>query len=379
MARIPFAEVRFFNPDETSAVLEKRLTAHLRNMREATGIDATSPLGGNQIPDPADKLFADLSDPGRTALADDPQRMTQEDRLKITRRVKRLLSRREAATGTAHLKREDRERLSILREGVQLVHVTSEHHADELASSLHIEFPWLAPATEAVWQAMRRSVREGTPGLRLPPMLLDGPPGIGKSVWARRLATLIRTPALGYEATAENASFGIVGSQRTWGSAAPGRLIQTILQTQVGNPLVIVDEVEKAGTAGSMKGQSYSLTDALLPLLEPATARRWSCPFFEIRCDMSWVIWVLTSNTWRRLPDPLLSRCPPIRLPPVSIVDLHGFARCEGMRRGLSEASIGAITEAISRTALPGQHLSLRTVIRMLDRAADLEAKPRLQ
>jgi ATP-dependent Lon protease len=210
-------------------------------------------------------------------------------------------------------------------------------------------------------------------------MLLDGPPGIGKSVWARRLATLIRTPALGYEATAENASFGIVGSQRAWGNAAPGRLIQTILQTQVGNPLVIVDEVEKAGAAGSAKGQSYSLTDALLPLLEPATARRWSCPFFEIRCDMSWVIWVLTSNSWHRLPDPLLSRCPPIRLPHISLADLHGFALREGMRRRLSETSIGAITEVISRTALPDRHLSLRAVIRMLDRAADLEARPRLQ
>lgn len=38
---------------------------------------------------------------------------------------------------------------------------------------------WMAPATEAVWHAMRRSVREGWPGLRLPPILLDGPPGIG--------------------------------------------------------------------------------------------------------------------------------------------------------------------------------------------------------
>ena len=37
MARIPFDEIRFFNPDETSTALEKRLTTHLRNMREATG------------------------------------------------------------------------------------------------------------------------------------------------------------------------------------------------------------------------------------------------------------------------------------------------------------------------------------------------------
>jgi hypothetical protein len=45
----------------------------------------------------------------------------------------------------------------------------------------------MAPATEAVWQAMRRSVRSGEPGLRLPLLLLDGPAGIGKGHWARHL------------------------------------------------------------------------------------------------------------------------------------------------------------------------------------------------
>ena len=62
-----------------------------------------------------------------------------------------------------------RERLEALRDGVRLAAIPTEHHADELAAALHAEFPWMAPATEAVWQAMRRSVRCGEPGLRLPP------------------------------------------------------------------------------------------------------------------------------------------------------------------------------------------------------------------
>ena len=48
---------------------------------------------------------------------------------------------------------------------------------------------------------MRRSVREGWPGLRLPPLLLDGPPGIGKSMLLRvlvqRLRRTLRTVTLG--------------------------------------------------------------------------------------------------------------------------------------------------------------------------------------
>ncbi|MEW2915017.1 hypothetical protein [Leisingera sp. JC11] len=93
-----------------------------------------------------------------------------------------------------HLSREHRERLSVFRDGVRLVAIATEHQADELAAELHGEMPWMAPATEAVWHAMRRSVRDGWPGLRLPPILLDGPPGIGKSHWARRLGQMLTVP-----------------------------------------------------------------------------------------------------------------------------------------------------------------------------------------
>lgn len=136
----------------------------------------------------------------------------------------------------------------------------------------------MASATETVWHTMRRSVREGWPGLRLPPMLLDGPPGIGKSHWARRLGQLLTVPTAVVEATSENASFGVVGSQRGWGSAYPGRVLETILQAGVANPILVVDEVEKARKATSNKGHTFGLAEALLPLLEPMTAKRWNCP-----------------------------------------------------------------------------------------------------
>jgi ATP-dependent Lon protease len=118
------------------------------------------------------------------------------------------------------------------------------------------------------------------------------------------------------------------------------------------------------------------VTAALLPLLEPATSGNWSCPYFEVRFDMSWVIWVLTSNDWRGLPEPLLSRCPPIGLPEITRADLVAFARRVGARRGLSEASIEAIVEALEHPANRTRRLSLRSVIRMLDRAKDMEGDP---
>jgi ATP-dependent Lon protease len=224
---------------------------------------------------------------------------------------------------------------------------------------------------------MRRSVKTGDPGLRLPPLLLDGPPGIGKSAWARHLGHVIGVPTMAYEATTENASFGLVGTQRSWGSANPGRLINTILSHRVGNPVVVVDEVEKSGQVRTTRGGSYNLTDALLPLLEPMTASNWSCPYFEVKFDMRFVIWVLTSNDYRRLPEPFLSRCPPVHLQDLSIVDLVGFARREGRRRGIGTMSIDVITEALRRCGQQSQ-ISLRTVVRMIEKAIMLENGPEI-
>lgn len=319
------------------------------------------PLNEDGTPDP--QKWLDLCD---------HIRLSQAEQRKIDSRAERISDRHSASTGLQHLRMDDMKKLEVLRHGVRLARVASEHQADELAALLHAEFPWMSPATEAVWHGMRRSVKAGDPGLRLPPLLLDGPPGIGKSAWARALGDLIGAPTMAYEASVENASFGLVGSQRSWGNANPGRLLNTILATGVGNPVVVVDEVEKSGRAASTRGQAYSLTDAMLPLLEPISSSRWSCPYFEVKFDMSFVLWVMTSNDYRGLPEPFLSRCPPIRLQALTLTELIDFAKRHGEKKGLSPFSTEIIAEAIQRCG-PSAKPSLRTVVRMIARAVSLQ------
>lgn len=369
MSRIPFIEVRFFDPAETRYALEQRFERFLRDLRSGKLRPEADTAEEADYPDDDENTLPSLDEAPVPIL-----KLGGSDQSRIKRRAARLLERRKSASGLDHLKKEDRDRLEVLKDGAALITIPSEHRADELAAELHADMPWMGPATEIVWQAMRRSVREGWPGLRLPPLLLDGPPGIGKSHWARRLGEVIGVPATVVEATGENASFGVVGCQRGWGAASPGRLIETVLRTRIANPVMVIDEVEKAGTATSTTGLAFGLAEALLPLLEPLTAKRWSCPYYQVRFDMSWVIWVLTSNDFRKLPGPLLSRCPPVRLQELTHAQVVGFARRQGRRRGLSEVSIVAITEVLAHPANRHRQLSLRTVNRMLDRAATLEA-----
>ena len=65
--------------------------------------------------------------------------------------------------------------------------------ADKVATRLHEEMPWMGRATEYVWNALRRSAQRSE-AVTLRPVILNGPPGIGKSVWARTLTAKLALP-----------------------------------------------------------------------------------------------------------------------------------------------------------------------------------------
>jgi len=302
--------------------------------------------------------------------------LSDDDWDKIIRRAKAYIESRGRSSKMGHLDRDDREKLAMFRDGIELKAICSEHQADEIASELHTEMPWMAQANERVWKELRASARKGDPGVRLTPMLLIGPPGIGKSHWAQLLGQYLSVPTTVVEATNEPASFSITGTQRGWSNQQPGRLLQTILDSTVGNPVIVVDEIEKAGRVTASRGTPFDLVDGLLPLLERSTAKNWSCPYFRVSFDMSWVSWVMTANTTEGLSRPFLSRCPPLQLTALSLPHLREFAAREGQRRDLPEDAIGAVLEVIDAIRKP-QLLSLRNVIRLLNEVEQKLNQPR--
>lgn len=359
MSKFRFIDAEFLDADKERRAIRQRLERFLKERRALErGVVPPEPE------DPEDVLRWE------TDLMQ--VRFEREVQDRIDRRVNRLAERRDAGAGLAHLKRDDRKALEGLRNGVSLIRIRTEDQADVIAAGIHADMPWMAPATDLLWKSMRRSVRNGDSGFRLPPVLLDGPPGIGKSMWARQLSTALGVPRCGVEATAEQASFGIVGSQRGWANAQPGRPLMTILKHLIANPIVVVDEVEKAGVATSVKGNSFGLAEGLLSLLEPSSAASWQCPYYQVGFDMSWISWVLTTNTLTTLPAPLLSRLEVIHLPPIPVVKLAEFARREGRRRGLTQASVEAVAEALEIAGQGGEP-NLRHVIRMLARGEAME------
>ena len=222
-AQFHIADVRFF-PCASAAEIESRLLeAFERFRRKSLGI--------------SEQQFSALEKGGEWAEIMDLICPNQEQTARMRRRAHRLLDIRERASGMGHLGQTERKRLSGLRGGVRLVQLESEHRADEIAAALHAEMPWMDGATSFVWDALHANLRSGAATVRLPPMLLSGPPGVGKSYWARRLAALIGAPLELIDAGNEPAGFAVAGSQKGWATAQPGRPIELILREHIGNPI----------------------------------------------------------------------------------------------------------------------------------------------
>ncbi|GAN82039.1 AAA family ATPase [Acidocella aminolytica] len=145
---------------------------------------------------------------------------------------------------------------------------------------------------------------EGPAVLRLRPMLLVGPPAIGKTRFAREL-----TKALGAESSyisvagdADNRRFA--GTAHGFSTAHPSWPVERMVRLGWANPVLIVDEIEKAGGSKS----NGTLTDTILGLLEPESARQFTDPFLGGPIDVSAISWIFLANSRHGLSEPLLSR-----------------------------------------------------------------------
>ena len=145
--------------------------------------------------------------------------------------------------------------------------------------------------------------QDSSDGLEVTPMLLLGPPGIGKTHFARKLAELLGTGMSLLPMSSMTAGWLLSGASSQWKGAKPGKVFEALVDGQYANPVLVVDEIDKAGTEAQ-----YDPLGALYSLLEHDTAQNFVDEFAEVAIDASQVIWITTANDERAIPDPILNR-----------------------------------------------------------------------
>jgi ATP-dependent Lon protease len=174
---------------------------------------------------------------------------------------------------------------------------------------------------------------------------------VGKTHFAKRLAKVMQTDCELISMNALSAGFVITGSSASWRGAKCGKVAERLVRGQFANPVIVLDEVEKA--TGSSQSDPLA---ALYQLLEPETASAFRDEFIDVDIDASQIFWVLTANSTEGIPHPLLNRMAVYEVPAPTPEQAAGIAQrmYAGLLRELNLAAFDPLLGELVLDKLAG-------------------------
>jgi hypothetical protein len=235
---------------------------------------------------------------------------------------------------------------------------------------LHDEFPHACAQIDPLLAGMI----EGKP-IKWRSAILVGSSGAGKSRLVRRLAEVLGVGLHRVDGAAASDN-AFAGTARRWSSGQHCTPLEAVRRLGIANPLLLVDEIDKAG----LSQHNGNLCAAILPFMDPETARAYPDLYVDAELDLSHVGFLLTCNSDANLSQPLRDRIRTIRLPDPGREHLLALVRSIVTDLGKEDPRWTPMLDdgecAIAETLWAGG--SVRRLVAIVERILDYrEAKPR--
>ncbi len=160
------------------------------------------------------------------------------------------------------------------------------------------------------------SVYALSPDIKGQIICLVGPPGVGKTSIGKTVAECMGRKFARVALGGVHDESEIRGHRKTYIGAMPGKIITALKNSGSGNPVILLDEVDKLGN--DYKGDPAS---ALLEVLDPEQNNTFVDHFIEIPYDLSKTVFLATANSLDTIPAPLLDR--------MEIIEVSSYTREE--------------------------------------------------
>jgi ATP-dependent Lon protease len=152
---------------------------------------------------------------------------------------------------------------------------------------------------------------------------LIGPPGVGKTSFARLLAQSLKKEFFLVPLGGISDNSLLSGANESSSGTEIGQLTKALIETRTCDPVILLDEIDKVSF---YKGNS-TIHSYLNTVLDPEQNKEISDYYLDVKLDFSRVTFIITVNDQDKIPEYLLSKTPVIvKLPGYNIEEKKKIA-----------------------------------------------------